>query len=318
MKATLWPLFAIASFTFRDVLRQPLFGIVLLAGLFAEALGPHVALFTVRGEDALLADFGLSTLLLALLVMTCFSASGVMRREIETRTTLVLFSKPVSRSLFLIGKLLGVAGALTLAAWTLALALLLAVRQGPIGAFAANLDAPATIASVGGPIVAILLSTASAAMGRRSFGASLASSSVITMTIGFVLVSALGPRGGFEAWGTRIDPLVVRAALLGWLAIFVLCAFAIAASVWVGRSGTFVLTVAFFVAGLVRSRLPAPWPSLLAFTPELEVFYVGELFYLRGGTLPFSYLAWAAIHSAAYATGYVVFGVFLFARRHLD
>jgi ABC-type transport system involved in multi-copper enzyme maturation permease subunit len=97
----------IAANTFREVLRDRVwfvllgFGFVLLAG--SKALSP-IAL----GEGGrLTVDLGLSALaLLGLLVVTVVGAS-LVHQEIDRRTVHVILARPVSRTVYLLGKWAG-------------------------------------------------------------------------------------------------------------------------------------------------------------------------------------------------------------------
>ena len=62
----------------------------------------------------MLIDIGMATVFVAGGLLAAFVATGVLTREIENKTALTVISKPVGRPLFVLGKFLGVAGALIL------------------------------------------------------------------------------------------------------------------------------------------------------------------------------------------------------------
>lgn len=100
-------IWVIASNVFRETIRDR---ILYLVGLFAVVfllallLLPSVAAST---EDKILLDVGLAGITLIGLVVSVFVGTGLINKEIEKRTVLVLLAKPVSRSEFILGKHIG-------------------------------------------------------------------------------------------------------------------------------------------------------------------------------------------------------------------
>ncbi len=100
-------IWVIASNVFRETIRDR---ILYLVGLFAVVfllallLLPSVAAST---EDKIILDVGIAGITLIGLVVSVFVGTGLINKEIEKRTVLVLLAKPVSRSEFILGKHLG-------------------------------------------------------------------------------------------------------------------------------------------------------------------------------------------------------------------
>ncbi len=82
------------------------YAIILIAALH---LLPQLAAAT---EDKMFLDFGLAVMSTLGLIIAVFVGAGLVNKEIEKRTLLVLISKPVSRSEFIIGKYLGLSSVL--------------------------------------------------------------------------------------------------------------------------------------------------------------------------------------------------------------
>ena len=97
---------AIAVATCRELVRQPAYAALVILTLVAYSLAPQLASFALLGERSLLADFGVSMLLVSSWLLVAFGASSVVRREIESRTTLTVLSTPVTRFGFVAGKFL--------------------------------------------------------------------------------------------------------------------------------------------------------------------------------------------------------------------
>ena len=65
---------------------------------------PEVAAGT---EDKMILDFGLAGINLLCLAVALFVGTGLVNKEIEKKTVLVLMAKPVSRTEFIVGKHFG-------------------------------------------------------------------------------------------------------------------------------------------------------------------------------------------------------------------
>ncbi|MEL6458605.1 MAG: ABC transporter permease [Cyanobacteria bacterium J06621_15] len=106
--------FAVSNNSFREVVRDRIFYIigfytVILA--IAVSLLPQLAAAT---EDKMFLDLGLAVMSSLSLIIAVFIGTGLISKEIEKRTILMLIAKPVSRNEFVIGKYLGLLTVLAL------------------------------------------------------------------------------------------------------------------------------------------------------------------------------------------------------------
>jgi hypothetical protein len=125
---TVWPKgAAVCLAAFREALRQPMFWVLVLAGIFIMLFSLIIPYFTF-GEDAkMVKEIGYDLIMLLGVVFAILTASMSISDEIEGRTAITLMSKPVSRRQFLVGKFLGIllsAGVMTcllgwIFAWTI-------------------------------------------------------------------------------------------------------------------------------------------------------------------------------------------------------
>jgi len=310
-------LLAIARHSFLEVVRQPVHGVVVVVTLVTYAVSPRLAMFSLGGELSLLKDFGSSTLLLSGWVLACLGASHVVRREIETHTTLTLLAKPVSRETFLAGKFLGVSLAVTLSVYLFLLALLLTARQGPVLSPRFEFDWPVLAGGLGAFLIALLGAVLRSYVWGRSFTSSLTGLTAVTLTAGFALAAAFDAHWTPQPFGAGFDFDLARAAVLSLCSLIVLVAFAISVSVWIGSGGTFFLTALLFLVGLSVSSLPEPWRTGLTLVPDFQVFWVGDLFYLEGGSLPISYLGGSCMYALVYVLAFLTLGGIAFRIRSL-
>jgi len=106
-------IFVIATNVFREVVRDRILYIIGFYGILLAAairLLPEVAATT---EDKIFLDFGLAAMSLLGLIVAVFVGTGLVNKEIEKRTVLVLIAKPISRGEFT-GKHLGLSAVLAL------------------------------------------------------------------------------------------------------------------------------------------------------------------------------------------------------------
>lgn len=102
----------IAQNVFLEVIRDRilyLIGLFALLMVAASALLPEVS---AGAQDKITLDLGLAGIHLLSVIVAVFVGTGLVNKEIEKRTVLVLIAKPVSRAEFLIGKHLGLSAVL--------------------------------------------------------------------------------------------------------------------------------------------------------------------------------------------------------------
>ncbi|HEY9906022.1 MAG TPA: ABC transporter permease [Thermosynechococcaceae cyanobacterium] len=102
----------IAANVFREVIRDR---VLYLVGLFALVLFAAARLLpevSAATENKIILDVGLAAMALLSLVIAVFVGTGLVNKEIEKRTVLVLMAKPISRAEFIVGKHLGLTAVL--------------------------------------------------------------------------------------------------------------------------------------------------------------------------------------------------------------
>ncbi|MGQ9869499.1 ABC transporter permease [Leptodesmis sp.] len=123
----------IAANVFREVIRdRVLYLIILFAVLLIASIRllPELAATT---ENKITLDVGLAAMSLLGLVIAVFVGTGLVNKEIEKRTVLVLMAKPISRTEFIVGKHLGLSAVLAvlIAAMTAIYMILLSFSRIP-------------------------------------------------------------------------------------------------------------------------------------------------------------------------------------------
>ena len=126
-------IFTIARNVFYEVVRDRILWIIGFYALLLVAamqLLPQIAGAT---EEKIILDFGLAAMSLLGLIVAIFIGTGLVNKEIEKRTVLVLIAKPISRSEIIAGKHLGLSAVLAslITAMTIIYIVLLQLRQIP-------------------------------------------------------------------------------------------------------------------------------------------------------------------------------------------
>ena len=126
-------IFTIARNVFYEVVRDRILWIVGFYALLLVAamqLLPQIAGAT---EEKMILDFGLAAMSVLGLIVAIFIGTGLVNKEIEKRTVLVLIAKPISRSEIIAGKHLGLSAVLAslITAMTIIYIVLLQLRQIP-------------------------------------------------------------------------------------------------------------------------------------------------------------------------------------------
>jgi Cu-processing system permease protein len=121
----------IASNVFREVLRERiLYVVVIFAGLLL--LGVTLLTEVAGGtENKITLDLGMAAIGLFGMVVSVFVGTGLINKEIEKRTVLMLIAKPISRIELIVGKHLGLSAVLAgmVGVMTIIFFALMSVRQ---------------------------------------------------------------------------------------------------------------------------------------------------------------------------------------------
>ncbi|MCL4202136.1 MAG: ABC transporter permease [Pirellulaceae bacterium] len=123
---------AIALAAYKSEVAQPLFGILLLLGLFALWMFIWIPYNTFGEDIKMLKDAGLVLIRILGIILAVWAASNSVADEIEGKTALTVLSKPIGRRSFVLGKFLGIVWTLAVLFVFLGLMLLIVVAYKPI------------------------------------------------------------------------------------------------------------------------------------------------------------------------------------------
>ncbi len=112
MTKTLGRIWTIATNGFQEVIRDRIFYVIGFFALLLVVALPLLREVAATTEDKIFLDLGLATIGLLGVLVAIFVGTGLINKEIEKRTVLVLIPKPISRAELIIGKHLGLVGVL--------------------------------------------------------------------------------------------------------------------------------------------------------------------------------------------------------------
>jgi ABC-2 type transport system permease protein len=336
-------LLAIAGNTFTQTIRQPVFGVLLWVAVALLLINPSIAAYSLSSgnDNKILTDVGLSTLLLYGLLASVFSAVTVITQELESFTVLTVVSKPVSRTIFLCGKYLGVTVAVLAGFIFLSTVFMLTVRHGVMETVASKYDQP--VLAFGG--LALLISLIAAAWCNYVYGWNFATTlfywAAPLALVAFAAVSFFGPQWQFEPpWAgpaqpeslsTPVRSLVnVQQALAAVAMIFgnviVLTAIAVALATRFSQVITLLLCTGVFLVTLLSDYLfgapaakegAAPIFGLLyAIIPNSQFFWAGDAV-TQERIIPLTQVGLVLTYAALWALAILNAGIAMFQTREV-
>lgn len=274
-------LFAITRNTFLESIRQPIFAVMVLVGsLLLVVINPSMSAYSLEhgADDQMLITMGLSMVALITLLLAAFTATGVVSEEIERRTVLTVVSKPVARPLFVLGKYLGVAAAIALAYYLLAVVLLLTYRHGVMSTASDHFDQPVWTFGTLGALAAVGIAVAGNYLYRWVFAQTFILAATITMTLAILLVAVVSPQWTLQSPVTElaVDGWEGGQLVVGLFVIFeamlILTAVAIACSTRLGRLPTLLIALGVMLLGMVSNSLSGAVNDWMSIDPSWGVF----------------------------------------------
>jgi hypothetical protein len=255
----------------------------------------------------------------------------VITREIESFTVLTVVSKPVSRPVFFLGKYIGVAGALLMAYYFLALVFVMTIRQGVMERASDKLDQPVVVIGTAAVLISLIAALFCNYVYNWNFSATLLACVIPLATLALVVIvffdKEWNPQSPTTAFGYKesVSPAsVLFAVTLVFLAIMVLTAFAVALSTRFSQVVTLILCSGIFVLGLLSDYYfggPAAQDTLVGqigyrVLPNFQFFWLGDAITQQLVIRPEHFVRVAA-YAILYAAGILSLGAALFQTREV-
>jgi ABC-type transport system involved in multi-copper enzyme maturation permease subunit len=314
----------IASNAFMELVRQPIFLLVMTCSAGFSVFLAAVPYFGFGDDPKLVKDSALAVMLLSGLFGAVLSASASVAHEIRSGTALAVLAKPVSRAQFLLAKYFGVAGALTLLTYVNLLSALLASRM----AFDAYGESDTRSLGIffGAIVVAYAVAGLSNYFLQRPFVADAVLAVVIMTTVAFVIAGLLikATDRPFRS-DTTVDWRLLPAAVLILFALWILAGLALACSTRYDMLPTLAICTGVFLLGLMsdylfhdRADAGSWWASVLyTVLPNWQLFWLADA--LEGkNQIPWSYVGKAIGYVVGYLGAALALGLLLFEDRELS
>jgi ABC-type transport system involved in multi-copper enzyme maturation permease subunit len=327
-------LYTIAFNAFMELVRQPIYLLLMTTAACFSIFLSSIYYFGFGDDQWLVKDSTLAVMFVSGLFAAALSASASVAHEIRTGTALAVLAKPVGKAQFLLGKYLGLAGALALLTYVNSLCSLLASRM----AFDVY-GSPDTVALkifYGAVVLAFALGGLTNYFGRRPFVPDAVMYLVAMITLAFVIINFVDKDGNFQNFGKNVDWRVVPAGILIMLALFLLAAIALACSTRLEMIPTMAICTAVFLVGIMSDYLfgrvadekvmnPGFWhtmgawisSTLYTIVPNWQLFWLSDALE-KGRTIPWSYVGKAMGYVLAYLGAALALAMLLFEDRELS
>lgn len=317
-------IYAISANTFLETIRQPIYGVVLVVTLILMIMNVGIAGFTLEDDNKLLAELGLSTLLLSGMFLASFSATSVLTREIENKTVLTVISKPVNRVMFLVGKYVGMLAALTLAYYLSFLAFVFSLQHEVLQTSADPWHYPVLVFGMGGAIISCIIAGFWNFLTGKAFVTTALALGTPLLTAGVFFCGIFGREWALQPLTAGIPaPGYWLSAGLIYCAVVVLSAVALAASTRLGQVMTLLVCIGLLMIGLISDYLLGDLATrywlidmLYRHIPNFSLFWIVEA--INGGyAIPGMYVVYTVIYGLMMTVAALMIGAFLFQRREV-
>jgi hypothetical protein len=316
--------FTIATNAFMELIRQPVFLLLMTASVLFEVFLAVPYYFAFGDEPKLVQNSTLAVMLLSGLLGAVLSASASLAREIRTGTALAVLSKPVGRAQFFLAKYAGLAAALAMLSYVNLVGVLLASWMS-FDVYGKT-DLPALGIFGTGVVAAYALAAFSNFFLRRPFVSDAVLALVVTTTLTAFLIFQFTRQMQTTGVEAHVDWRLVPAGILILFALWILAALAIACSTRLDTIPTLAICSAFFLIGLMsdyffgtRAEAGKWWASALyTAIPNWQLFWFADALDMGKSTFQWGYVGKAFAYAVAYAGAALAVGTALFEERELS
>lgn len=310
----------IAWNAFMELVRQPVFLLLTTTSASFNVFLAAVPYFGFGDDPKMVKDSVLAVTFLTGLLGAALSASASVAREIRTGTALAVLAKPVGRFQFIVGKYIGLAGAITLMTFINLISVLLASRM----AYDAYGDADklGILIFMGFIVLAYASGGFANYFLRRPFVADTVFALTICMIVGFAVINSIDKDGNFQAFAKDVDWRMIPATMLILFALWVISGIALACSTRLETIPTLAICTGVFLLGLMSDYLFGRghkwWEEIMhTITPNLALFWMADALE-KGKSIPWNYVGKAFLYVVGYLGAALCAALMLFEDRELS
>lgn len=310
---------ALAGVTWLETLRQPVTLLLWLAMVLSAVFLPMVTSHTLGETERVITDTMLALHLLLGMLLGGFAACHSLAGEIRRGTAASALVKPVSRSVFFLGKYAGIA--VVVAAFSVtATAAGLVARRAVLEPY--SLDLWAALPLLVATIVALATAGAVNFFTRRPFVSDAVRLLIVFTLLAFLLTGFVNAEGRAQAFGAGYSvPHAAAFALVG-MATLTLSALALTLASRLEVAPTVSICAAIVLLGMMSDYLLGRHAAasriaavLYALVPNWQHFWMADALHLEQ-PIPAAYLGAAAAYAVLYLLGVLCLGIVFF--RHTE
>jgi uncharacterized membrane protein len=321
----LYKLLVIARNTFIETLRQPIYAVIIVIAMVMFVISPSLSMYTIADNDdnRLLREIGLSTLFLSGLFIAIFAASGAIGKEIEDKTVATVLTKPVQRPIFILGKFVGLMGALALAQYLCTIAMMLTIRNGVPESASSHGDYPVWVVAGATILGTLLISAFLNYFYDWKFSATGIVVAALFATAGMVFLYFFDRDWRLNPANNGFTSFDFYAAILLFMGTLTILSIATALSTRFNIVVTLTSCIGIFMLGLISDYIYGKladthsWAIVgRAIVPSLQVFWVSDAI-LEGTRVTLGYVESVAIYTACFVSAMLLFAIGLFQKRQI-
>jgi hypothetical protein len=302
--------------TLKECLRQPIYFILLITALFLIGLFPSLSIFAFNEQLKMVVDSSLAIILFFGLINAVLLSSYIVYRDSLNGILLFIFSKPVSRSSFILGKMAGILCALTIFVLICSFGTLISLN---IAVDQFNFSFKYFYIYFGLLFLGAAIGCLRNYLSRRSFSSSAVISILILIALQFLYMHFFTKVGTYANF--RIYELnVVFALILIFFAIWIFGAIAVLGATRLDMVSNLIICFGIFMLGLVSDYFflglagtSYIFKIIYAIVPNWQFFWMADAL-ASNRIIPMNYLFWSLFYTAVYIIMCSCFSIFSFAK----
>ena len=302
--------------TLKECLRQPIYFILLITALFLIGLFPSLSIFAFNEQLKMVVDSSLAIILFFGLINAVLLSSYIVYRDSVNGILLLIFSKPVSRSSFILGKMAGILCALTIFVLICSFGTLISLN---IAVDQFNFNFKYFYLYFGLLFLGAAFGCLRNYLSRRSFASSAVISILILIFLQFIYMhffSRTGTMVNFRAYELN----VVFALILIFFAIWIFGAIAVLGATRLDMVSNLIICFAIFMLGLVSDYFflgligsSYIFKIIYAMVPNWQFFWMADAL-ASSRIIPITYILWCLFYTSIYIIMCGSFSVYLFSK----
>lgn len=315
---------------FIECIREPIYFLMLITAMVFIGLFPTAALFVFREQLKFVIDSAMATTLVFSLVVVVICSAHTISREMKNGTVLLLMSKPVTRSAFVLAKILGILSSVTIFVLLCNAATLISVL---IAKDQFRLEYMPMIVYFSGIAIATLYGGAVNYFRQQAFTSNAISALIVLIPVMAAVLYAVRMSSFHTA--AEIDPEefiearhLLPALLLLFPAAWTMGSIATALATRLELVSNLTVCSVIFVVGLMSKYLVNTWIDpvdpltesvalfIRAILPNWQYFWMADAIASRQ-MIPGSYVMWSLVYVVFYIGFWTFWAMAFFSEREI-